>query len=70
MQYYPPTQVIRWVFTFGAIGIFPIGLTQGIDAIEIGLTTQELMAIGVVVFCGTYLAYSSISAGFKFWAQA
>jgi len=53
MQYYPPTQVIRWVFTFGAIGIFPIGLTQGIDAIEIGLTTPELMAIGVVVFCGT-----------------
>lgn len=58
MQYYPPTQVIRWVFTFGAMGIFPIGLVQGMAAIEIGLTTQELMAIGVVVFCGTYLAYS------------
>ncbi len=58
MQYYPPTQVIRWVFTFGALGILPIGWLQGTDALTIGLTTPELGALIVVVFCGTYLAYT------------
>jgi len=58
MQYYPPTQVIRWVFTFGAIGILPIGFTQGLHAIETGMTTYEWLSIGIVVICGTYLAYS------------
>jgi drug/metabolite transporter (DMT)-like permease len=58
MQSYPPMQVIRWVFTFGAIGILPIGFTQGVQAIEVGLSLHEWIAISIVVFCGTYLAYS------------
>ncbi len=58
MEYYPPTQVIRWVFTFGAVGIIPIGLTQGAEALLIGLSSLEWLALFVVVFCGTYLAYS------------
>lgn len=58
MQYYPPSQVIRWVFTFGALGILPIGWGQGAEAIQIGFTTTQLLALSVVVFCGTYLAYT------------
>lgn len=58
MQYYPPSQVIRWVFTFGALGILPIGWGQGAEAIQIGFATTQLLALSVVVFCGTYLAYT------------
>lgn len=58
MQYYPPSQVIRWVFTFGALGILPIGWLQGAAAMNSGLTAEQILALGIVVFCGTYLAYT------------
>ena len=57
MQYYPPTQVIRWVFTFGAIGIIPFGIPQALDLQESGMHLQEILALGTVVVFGTYFAY-------------
>jgi drug/metabolite transporter (DMT)-like permease len=57
MQYYPPTQVIRWVFTFGAIGIIPFGIPQALDLQESGMHMQEILALGTVVIFGTYFAY-------------
>ena len=58
MQYYPPTQVVRWVFTFGAIGIFPMGISQALDLQESGMHPQEIAALITIVICGTYFAYS------------
>ncbi len=58
MQRYPPGQVIRWVFTFGALGTIPIGLTQAWEVMHAGMNSQQILALTVVVFCGTYLAYS------------
>ncbi|MBM3432828.1 MAG: hypothetical protein FJX92_07530 [Bacteroidetes bacterium] len=58
MQYYPPTQVIRWVFTFGTIGVIPLGLPQGFEGLAIGLTATEWLSLMLVVVCGTYLAYT------------
>ena len=58
MQYYPPTQVIRWVFTFGAIGILPLGIPQALNLQESGLHAQQILALSTIVICGTYLAYS------------
>jgi drug/metabolite transporter (DMT)-like permease len=49
MQYYPPTQVIRWVFTFGAIGIIPFGIPQALDLQESGMHLQEILALSTVV---------------------
>jgi drug/metabolite transporter (DMT)-like permease len=57
MQYYPPTQVIRWVFTFGAIGIIPFGIPQALDLQESGMHLREILALGTVVIFGTYFAY-------------
>jgi drug/metabolite transporter (DMT)-like permease len=57
MQYYPPTQVIRWVFTFGAIGIIPFGIPQALDLQESGMHLQEILALSTVVIFGTYFAY-------------
>lgn len=58
MQSYPPTQVIRWVFTFGAIGIIPMGLPQALDLHESGMHVQQILALSTIVICGTYFAYS------------
>lgn len=58
MTTYPPRQVIRWVFTFGAIGILPFGVGHAMNLSDIGMTDQQILALVIVVFCGTYLAYS------------
>ncbi len=58
MQYYPPTQVLRWVFTFGAIGVIPLGIPQGVEGVAVGLSSLEYLALLIVVVCGTYFAYS------------
>jgi drug/metabolite transporter (DMT)-like permease len=58
MQYYPPSQVVRWVFTFGAIGILPMGLPQALDLHASGMHLQQIMALITIVIFGTYFAYS------------
>jgi len=58
MQRYPPRQVIRWVFTFGAVGTIPLGIQHATDLSHIGMNGQQILALVTVVFCGTYLAYS------------
>lgn len=58
MQHYPPTQVIRWVFTFGALGVIPLGISQGVAGLGIGLSSLEWLALLIVVVCGTYFAYT------------
>ena len=58
MQYYPPAQVVRWVFTFGAIGIIPMGMSQALDLQESGMHLQQIAALTTIVICGTYFAYS------------
>lgn len=58
MKTYSAQQIIRWVFTFGAIGIIPMGLAQALQLQENGLDIQQLLALSTVVICGTYFAYS------------
>lgn len=58
MQRYPPRQVIRWVFTFGAVGTIPLGIEHATDLSHIGMNGQQILALVIVVFCGTFLAYS------------
>jgi drug/metabolite transporter (DMT)-like permease len=57
MQYYSPMQVIRWVFTFGALGTIPFGISQAADVMQTGLTIHQLLALTTIVFFGTFLAY-------------
>jgi drug/metabolite transporter (DMT)-like permease len=58
MATYPPQQVIRWVFTFGALGTIPIGISHASEVIHLGMNTQQIFSLTIVVFCGTFLAYS------------
>lgn len=58
MATYPPQQVIRWVFTFGALGTIPVGLSHASHVIQFGMDAQQILALSIIVFCGTYLAYS------------
>ena len=58
MATYPPQQVIRWVFTFGALGTIPAGLSHASHVIQFGMDPHQILALAIIVFCGTYLAYS------------
>jgi hypothetical protein len=58
MNTYPPQQVIRWVFTFGAIGIIPLGIGQAWSLHEVGMNGLQILALSIVVIFGTYWAYS------------
>ena len=57
MRKYTPGQVMRWVFTVGAIGILPFGWTEFVEAPWSGFTAGQLAAIGFVAVMATWLAY-------------
>lgn len=58
MVVYHPLHIIRWVFTIGFIMILPFGWSQ-FDAINwSAFTWQDVAALLMIVFCGTFLAYS------------
>jgi drug/metabolite transporter (DMT)-like permease len=54
---YSPLQVIRWVFTMGAIFIIPVGWTEFTDAPWQSFSAMDYAAIGFVVLGATFLAY-------------
>jgi drug/metabolite transporter (DMT)-like permease len=58
MEEYHPLHIIRWVFTIGLILILPFGWAQ-FDAVNWSLFTwKDLAALVMIVFFGTFLAYS------------
>jgi drug/metabolite transporter (DMT)-like permease len=58
MEEYHPLHIIRWVFTIGLILILPFGWAQ-FDAVNWSLFTwKDVAALVMIVFFGTFLAYS------------
>lgn len=58
MEVYHPLHIIRWVFTIGFIMILPFGWSQ-FDAVKWSVFNwQDVAALLMIVFCGTFLAYS------------
>lgn len=58
MQVYPPLHVIRWVFTFGFVMIFPFCLTQFSAVDWTTFDWSHIASLSFIVVCGTFLAYS------------
>lgn len=58
MLAYKPLHVIRWVFTFGLIMILPFGWIQFSGIEWSSFQFSHFAALGFIVFCGTFLAYS------------
>jgi drug/metabolite transporter (DMT)-like permease len=54
---YSPLQVIRWVFTMGAIFIIPLGWTEFVEAPWESFTVVDYAAIAFVVLGATFMAY-------------
>ncbi len=65
MQEYPPLQVIRWVFTFGFFMILPFGWSEFVHTDWPQFDWTHYTSLGMVVFCGTFLAYSFNIFGIK-----
>ncbi len=57
MQEYPPLHVIRWVFTFGFIMIFPFGWNEFMSIQWEKLDWTYYLSISFIVVPGTFLAY-------------
>lgn len=58
MEEYPPLHVVRWVFTFGFVMIFPFCWSQFSIIDWSVFEWSHLAALCFIVFCGTFLAYS------------
>lgn len=65
MQTYSPLHVVRWAFTFGFLLILPVGFTQ-FQAVDWSLfDASRYTALGVIIVCGTFLAYCFNAFGIK-----
>ncbi|MFT5763069.1 MAG: drug/metabolite transporter (DMT)-like permease [Saprospiraceae bacterium] len=57
MKDYNPITVVKWVFTFGIIFVFPFGINQ-LTAVEWStFSTHIWIAVAYVLICTTILAY-------------
>ncbi|MBX9733152.1 MAG: DMT family transporter [Chitinophagaceae bacterium] len=57
MTKYSPIQVLRWVFTFGTIGIIPFGLPPFLETNWITFDISHFIALAYVAIVGTFVAY-------------
>ena len=57
MKKYSPLQVIRWVFTLGALIVIPVGWNEFTSAPWTSYSGMDYAAIAFVVFGATFLAY-------------
>ena len=65
MEEYPPLHVVRWVFTFGFVMILPFGWIQFNEIQWFQFEWTHLASLSMIVFCGTFLAYSFNVFGIK-----
>lgn len=65
MQTYSPLQVIRWVFSLGFIVMIPFGLSDVLAVNWANFNWEAYAALGSIIFCGTFLAYSFNAYGLK-----
>lgn len=63
METYKPLQVIRWVFTFGAGFIIPIGFADFMKINWAGFSWHHWLALAFVVIGATFLSYMFIVYG-------
>lgn len=66
MEKYKPVEVIRWVFTFGAVMILPFGLVDFLHTDFASLPSFGWVALSFVVIGGTFLPYLFNMYGLKF----
>lgn len=57
MAKYSGIQVLRWVFTIGAIGIIPFGLPHFLETNWIAFDTSHLIALAYIAIAATFVAY-------------
>lgn len=57
MRKYKPVTVISWVFLFGLIFVFPIGIGDLITTDFSTFTTNTYLALAFVIICTTFLTY-------------
>ncbi len=57
MAKYSGIQVLRWVFTIGAIGIIPFGLPHFLETNWIAFETSHLIALAYIAIATTFIAY-------------
>lgn len=57
MLKYRPLTVITWIFTFGLVFVLPFGLGQFVEVEWNALATADVLSMGFVVVCTTFLAY-------------
>ena len=63
MSKYHPITIIKWVFLFGCIGVWPVGYSELLQVDWVSLPTYIWAVVFYVVFFSTFLAYSlNISA--------
>ena len=65
MSRYHPITVIKWVFTFGLLGVIPFGLSQ-FSAVNWVMPTSILLKIGFVILFTTYFCYLFNIYGIKY----
>ena len=53
---YSPITVIKWVFTFGFMGVLPFGIYE-IQDVNWEMNNEIISKIGFVIFFTTYLCY-------------
>lgn len=57
MQKYEPMTVIKWVFTFGVVIVFPFGYDQALAVDWASMPTDKLWGVIYVVVCVTFMVY-------------
>ena len=65
MSRYHPITVIKWVFTFGLLGLIPFGLSH-FSAVNWVMPTSILLKIGFVILFTTYFCYLFNIYGIKY----
>lgn len=57
MSRYRPTTVIAWVFLFGALIVFPFGISQVTQIEWSTFAASDWLGVAYVIICTTFLAY-------------
>ena len=57
MKKYHPFTVMKWVFSFGLVVVFPFGIVDLTDAVWSSFPTDIWIAVGYVLLFTTFLAY-------------
>ena len=65
MSKYSPITVVKWVFTFGLLGVLPFGIYE-INQVNWEMNNDIILKIGFVIFFTTYLCYLFNIYGVKY----